>query len=384
MITPEEIRRKALNLYPAYLNSVLDGEAFFPREIPSRKALEDDVAAAGAAVRLLAGESKESIGFGYSVEWRDVLSKRFGRNRFPAKIRFDEDSDFLRFIGKQDEAAAFLRAVGKLRDRYPELIPWARSNKQLLVANAAEVDGLLTVVDWLRANPRPGLFARELPVGLDTKFIERNARVLGEWLDRVLPPDAVRADERHFERRYGLGYPELEVCVRFLSESAQSEAGSPWHRVSLPITTFATLPINPCDVIIVENKVNLLTLPRAPFALAIGGLGNAITDLQSVAWLGSCRLWYWGDIDVEGLEILARLRTFFPSLKSVMMNTATLNHWQALVTPGVGRRPKVPVGLSADEKELFDVCVRGNVRIEQEHLPSAWANDQLAAAVSST
>jgi hypothetical protein len=61
-------------------------------------------------------------------------------------------------------------------------------------------------------------------------------------------------------------------------------------------------------VLIVENKVNLLTLPRLPGTLAIGGLGNAVMLLRYCAWLGSVSITYWGDIDVQGFEILSRLR----------------------------------------------------------------------------
>jgi hypothetical protein len=73
---------------------------------------------------------------------------------------------------------------------------------------ADDVAGMLLVVDYLREHPRPGVFARELPLPLDTKFVERNQRILREWLDIVLPPHAIRADERHFERRYGLRYAD--------------------------------------------------------------------------------------------------------------------------------------------------------------------------------
>ena len=43
MIQPEDIRRKAENLYPDYLRAWLDGdESFFPRIIPARKTPDGD------------------------------------------------------------------------------------------------------------------------------------------------------------------------------------------------------------------------------------------------------------------------------------------------------------------------------------------------------
>jgi hypothetical protein len=48
---------------------------------------------------------------------------------------------------------------------------------------------LLSVLDWLCANPGSGLYTRqfELP-GIDTKFIESHRKVLMELLDGVLEP----------------------------------------------------------------------------------------------------------------------------------------------------------------------------------------------------
>ena len=77
-------------------------------------------------------------------------------------------------------------------------------------------DGSLSVLEYSLAHPQPEVFARELPFPLATKFLERNERVLQEWFDHVFPPHAIRADESHFTRRYGLRYPEPHILIRFL------------------------------------------------------------------------------------------------------------------------------------------------------------------------
>ena len=111
MIQPEDIRRKAENLYPDYLRAWLDGEdTFFPRIIPARRTLDgDNFSAAIQSVRRLREGSKEVTGFGYTVEWQEVNSRKFGRNRFPARILFETPCDFLRFTGKQREFSVFAR-----------------------------------------------------------------------------------------------------------------------------------------------------------------------------------------------------------------------------------------------------------------------------------
>jgi hypothetical protein len=72
MIQPDEIRRKADNLYRDCLKAWLEGDdTFFPRIIPANRTLDQgNVGAAVEAVRRLREGSKESLGFGYSVEWR--------------------------------------------------------------------------------------------------------------------------------------------------------------------------------------------------------------------------------------------------------------------------------------------------------------------------
>jgi hypothetical protein len=117
MIQPEDIRRKAENLYGEFLKAWLDEEnVFFPRVIPARKRPDtDDLSSVNQSVRRLREGSKEVLGFGYVVEWQEVNSRKFGRNLFPSRILFDTQEDFLRFIGKSREFTAFSDAVRRLR-----------------------------------------------------------------------------------------------------------------------------------------------------------------------------------------------------------------------------------------------------------------------------
>jgi hypothetical protein len=378
MIRPDEIKQKATNLYAAFLRAWISGESFFPKVIPCRKRPEVDLAATAASVRHLREESKAIRGYGYSVEWTKINSRTHGKNHFPTKVFFETESDFLRYIGKQEEFRAFAQAVSRIRSRYPELQDWIRSRLQVLIESAGEVDGLLEVVDYLRAHPRPGVFARELPISVDTKFVERNRRILREWLDRVLPPHVIRADEEHFERRFGFRYVEPQVMLRFLDPEAQHVSGCPWPQLSLPLHTLSELAVAVDRVIVVENKINLLTLSGLPRTLAIGGLGNGVTDLRYVSWLASVPLWYWGDLDVEGFVILARLRSVFPHARSVMMDTETLAQWRVrLASSGSGRKEHQPSGLVDSERAAFAICLEGNLRLEQERLPQEFVNEVL-------
>jgi hypothetical protein len=369
MIRPEEIRRKAENLYPQFLCAWLEEKMFFPRSIPARRRPDNTLAAAIDGVHRLRAGAKETLGYGYTVQWKEINSRKHGRNLFPNRILFETQDDFLRYIGKLSEFAAFTAAVENIRSRYPELLPWIRSNRKLVVETADDVEGLLMVVDYLRETPRPGLFARELPLPLDTKFIERNQPILRDWLDILLPPAAIHSHEEHFERRYGLRSAEPHILVRFLDPDLQKMCGSPWPECSIPLYTLAEIQVPDCRVLIVENKVNLLTLPPLAGSLAMGGLGAGVTELQFLSWLSRVATWYWGDLDIEGIAILSRLRKAFPRIRSLLMDDAFLDRWKALATPGTGSTITTPANLTKAESAAFAICAQGNLRIEQEHVP---------------
>jgi hypothetical protein len=108
MIQPDEIRRRAESQYRPFLEAWLAGEDFFPLPIRADlRADPSDRAASAAAVRRLRAGSREVLGFGYTVEWRERNSRTFGRNEFPERILFETRDDYLHFIAKREEFAVF-------------------------------------------------------------------------------------------------------------------------------------------------------------------------------------------------------------------------------------------------------------------------------------
>jgi hypothetical protein len=381
MIHPDEIRRRAESLYREFVIAWLagEGDSFFPQEVRCRKKpASNDLAEASRAVRVLRAGSKEVTGFGYSVQWREVRSRTFGRNEFPARVVFLSADDLLRFVDRSDEFATLVAAATKVRRRVPVLEQWMRANPDSLLAVAPDLDGLLEVVSWFTQHPQPGVFARELPLTVDTKFIERHERLLRRWLDIALPPHTIRSDEEHFERRFGLRYAEPHLMVRFLDAKLQATAAYPCDEISLPLRTLEQLTCPVSMVFIVENKVNLLTLPPIEGGLALGGLGNGVSLLRYVGWLKSVPITYWGDIDVEGFLILSMLRAFLPRTQAFLMDQVTLDRHKRLLVAGTGRLFDVPPYLDAAEQDVFLACQSKNLRLEQERIPQA----QVVAALS--
>ncbi len=103
--------------------------------------------------------------------------------------------------------------------------------------------------------------------------------------------------------------------------------------------------------------------------------------LESLRWLETNRILYRGDIDVDGLLILSRLRNLFPHVESLMMDLDTFQRNKDHADKGNGTTPPAPTNLTTSELAAFDFCARHNRRLEQEKVPQAFV-DQAIAAVS--
>jgi hypothetical protein len=377
VITPKQISEKARRLYPQAVDAWLrqQCDTFFPRRIPADLKPDPAIAAAIRDVEVLRAGAKETRGRGYRIQWQGRQSRTLGRNDFPEGIYVDSLEDLVWLTRRQQEFARLAGAVAKLRSQQPELGAWLleASNWKPLLEVAEALDDLLLVVGYFRQHPRPDCFARELPLPISTKLIQANARLLSAWLDRVLPPSTIdaRYSRGEFEPRYGLRYVRPHFLLRILDPQLMAELGLPTSELSMPAEGIATLPAKSVRVFIVENKINLLTLPPTRRAIALGGLGNAVTQLSAIGWLHHADIFYWGDLDVEGFEILARLRRHFPQLKSLLMDEPTWITFQSLSIGGnvIGRA--LPERLTAEERCLCQRLAESQRRLEQERIPQS-------------
>src|SRR5258708_8520424 len=90
------------------------------------------------------------------------------------------------------------------------MIRWRAERPLAALASEGLLPQLFDIAAHFQAHPRPNRFARELGIpGVDSKFIEDNRTVLTEWLDRLLPAEAIDTTVRGladhgFEPRYSL------------------------------------------------------------------------------------------------------------------------------------------------------------------------------------
>lgn len=380
MITPAEIKTKAENKYFDFLRATFTHEPFFPLEIAVGKPKNStDYAILRDWTQNLLAQSKEQRGFGYELVLEKQNTRLHGVQSLPQRVVINTPADFLKLIHKQQEFAQFQKASQQILHTFPQLAEWLGKYPQKLVAELPHWEQLLTVCTYFVAHPRPRLYLRELPLTVDTKFVEQHKAALRQWLDILLPPEAIEAEETEFARRYGLRDNEPEIRLRLLDPTFQAAWHWPLADFSAPASAVAQLNIPAVKAVVVENKTTFLTLPPLAGFIAIWGGGYKVSLLKTLAWLRPCAIWYWGDFDAQGFEILSQLRHYFPQTKSWLMDEQTFAQFAQFAVPGTPSKVASELYLTAEEQTLYHHLKTYQLRLEQERLPHGYVVAQTTA-----
>lgn len=370
MITPTEIRKKAENKYLTFLRSVIERQAFEPIVIVGNKKPSDDTAQFEKELTELIAHSKEKKGYGYFIEYQKVKTRKHGEQDIPVSISFLTEQDFLKYIGKEQDTAGFRKDVERILSAFPELVEWVCRFPNKVLDNHKLWGDLLKVCTYFRGNPKPQLFIRELPIQVDTKFIERNKGIIKELLDIIIAK-SVNPDETRFETHFNLRYDEPVVRFRVLDKAMSQVLFSGIDDLSVPINQFHEVEIPVEVVYIVENKMNMLTFPPIQKSIVVWGHGFGVDLFKDVTWLKSKKIFYWGDLDAHGFQILSEIRMHFPQVKSFLMDRATFD---LFYEDAVGTETNVEkeLCLTQEEKTMFEYVKENKFRLEQEKIPQEY------------
>ncbi len=308
------------------------------------------------------------------MEWRMVNHRQLGRNRLPHAVMLESPEAACRLVGKVNQAVRYSALREQVLDAVPELSPWVESFPLTMLKLENEWPQLLAIIRWLRDNPRPGIYLRQLDTpGVHTKYIERRRRLLMQLLDLSLPASAIdesATGAKHFERRYGFASKPALIRFRILDQNCAVNGLSD---LQIPVAHFAELCPEVETVFVVENDVTALAFPPRKAALVIFGQGYGIDRLLApAAWLHQKRVFYWGDIDTHGFRILNQVRAILPHTRSLLMDRATLLAHKSLWgrEPDLTRQPLDH--LLPDEQALYMDLVESRlgdqVRLEQERI----------------
>ncbi|GHT15370.1 hypothetical protein AGMMS4956_15160 [Bacteroidia bacterium] len=373
MITPNEIKSKAEKRYISFLQSVVEGISFTAIVILGNKKPSKNISEYQSELKALLANSKEQKGFGYTVKFQTIKKKDIGTQDIPTEISFQTETDFLKYLHKEKEVAAFRESTKIILTEFPELKDWLVKYPQKVIDNQDKWDDILKVCNYCKANPKPNLYIRELPIQVHTKFIENNKFIIKELLD-VLISEHINQNKKEFEKRFNLKFAEPLVRFRILDKNIAQTYFSGIDDLSIPVSQFEQLNLPIKRAFIVENKMNILTFPVINETIVLFGCGYGVEMLNNIQWLDNIDLFYWGDFDTDGFQILSQFRGYFPFVKSVLMDKQTFDRFFENDI-GIPTKIKTILNLTDEEQELYKLLKDNNWRLEQEKIPQRYVNE---------
>ncbi|EPG74959.1 PF09983 family protein [Leptospira fainei serovar Hurstbridge str. BUT 6] len=386
MISFEEIRKKSLSYYNKILfHSILRIDSF-PWEIPTGKVEPAELIRNPSLLEEIKEGSKERKEFGFRLVSVQRETRKFGMQTLPVKIVFDSEDDFLAFLNKRDEFKDFRSECERILAKIPQLKDWLSKNPLTVVEQTGKWEDLLSVCEYFLKNPKPNLYIRELPIRVSTKFIEENKAVLRSLLDFLIP-EHIDREGRDFESRYGLKKAEASVRLRILDAEISEKYCGGLTDISIPVSDFLNLRLGECKrVFILENKTNFaniynfLSFPKLSNAIAIFGQGFGLGVLKDCVWLKGMEILYWGDLDVQGFEILSVLRSQYPQTKSFLMDKEVFLKFRNFAVDGAHSKFLKLQNLTEAESETWNFLrtLDSKNRLEQERIPHDYVKKRLS------
>lgn len=357
------------------LRAFARGEAFPAIEVPLRHPSSADLAehfdAARRWVDAVAGGSRD--GRAYAVRRGRTGGRVTGVTEVPARAIVSSFEQAWQLLGTATDAAAFRRVIEAAGgDEAPRA--WALARPHPAIALADEWPTVLAAYRWLDAHRGSGLHLRQVTApGVDTKFIERHRKPLGEML-------GVSASAAGFARGLGLAARPQTVRMRF--DPAVLGFPAALSEASLRVDELRGLRAHPSRALIVENEITYLSVPVPAGGVVLWGKGYDADQPASIEWLADVPVLYWGDLDTHGFGILNRVRAWLGHVESVLMDRETLlahrDRWGTESTPTNAALSRLDTAEQALYEDLVTDRFGPAVRLEQERIDWDWALARLA------
>jgi hypothetical protein len=385
MLTTKEIKDKAERSYKDFLISVLRREIFFPFHIKGNKGnanlpLQDLF----PALKHLIDNSKEKIGYGYTVTYKEVNTRHSGIMTMPDAIFFENPQDFLKFIEKEQAFLTFRKAIEVTKKQIPALLKWIEDNVLKCQKNADNWDAILKVITHFIQNPKPNCYWRQLKIDVDLMQLETYKPLIGELLDFILPPNAINKNETQFDARFNLLFDEPLIRLRFLDTDLDNNSNdlsnnskanfnseppifnsqflifNSNHPLSinsdfaLPLSKMADFEkISHNKVFLITDKDVFLAFPKLENAIAIYW-EHTIDVLIKINGLNNKTVYLLTDITFKGFEQLSEMRSVLPNLKAFMMDKTVFDAFpQHHQTQKVNNVNAFLIHLNAEEQLFY-------------------------------
>lgn len=302
-------------------------------------------------------------------------SRLVGRVSYPflSHVQALDVRALARSVGRLDHLECYQRRVDCLRDLFPACEEQTL-RKVLVTLNRFQTDDVdfdlvCRAATWFAAHDASSMTAREVPLeGFHAKWLDACSR--RQVICALTGMDGLSLRERPRLVRYRYLDPA------YLATGAR--AHDSWVEGDVSQPAYA-----PSTVVICENRDSALWFPSLEGGIAVLGDGMAGTStIVGISWVTGARsVFYWGDMDVHGFEILAKYRACGLKVRSILMDTHTFDEYERFGTmvdkhgkelaskPGALASPY----LTPEENALYlSLCAaghRGPRRIEQERIP---------------
>lgn len=244
--------------------------------------------------------------------------------------------------------------------------------KQTMKLSPEIFDGIVMIARYIREHPGLNIHQRTVRLpGIDTKFVERYKTMIEMLLN---DGEFKLKDHRSVE---------IIVCYR---DPKHLKNASRMCDVIIPGYSDTPFEYVPKAIVVCENKHSAMYMyPRDGLITMMGvGYSAATRILTELRISNHPHLIYWGDIDLEGMAILANVRKAGVKIRSICMDAHTAKKYAAYdVIPSHKSQVKLdPLFLTAEERGALKMLESGRIhRIEQEKLPENYVNHRLDIAL---
>lgn len=355
-----------------FLQESLFPENLFPLRIPLRgptaSELSDHFSEAQSWVSQFTNDGKRKF---FDVQWNQINHRLLGTNEIPVAVLFDSLEQVVKYLGKSRDFELFGKLTSELLQKFPQMSSWLQKNSLSVVELAPVWEKLINVAHWIKNHPKPNIYIRQMSItDVDTKFVEKYKKIIGEWLDVILDQSDILPEftgVKGFELRYGFLSKPAQIRFRFLDKDLYIQGISD---LSIRADEFCSLESAVETVFVTENDINGLAFPDVKYAMVLFGRGYGFDILKDARWLQDKKIYYWGDIDTHGFAILNQFRSVFPQAVSMLMNRETLTaHKEQWVNESASVNATLE-NLTEEElslyKDLIDNKYGDSVRLEQE------------------
>ncbi|WP_456380833.1 Wadjet anti-phage system protein JetD domain-containing protein [Thiolapillus sp.] len=365
MKSPDDLARKLASQWrnPQWREKRLLSAAAWPLELPIGTPAANQIAETPADL-LQHVQAWREVGVG-EVVWGE---KRY-RNAaeavaLPLCWRIRKPSEWVQASGEPQialEYSLLSRLVARIDPMFHTLL--IRELPRLIRQSESEIFHAAQIAMQLRPGVAQGKPLRALSVaGSDSKFFERNRRLLTRMLDLRF---AGEASEQGLEDFLG-AVSEKDHWLLLLP---LQPGLLPFAQLRVRASELAHIPLPAGNILVVENEQCQHQLPQLPGCIAVMGAGLNLNWLQA-EWLRERRLAYWGDLDTWGLYMLGKARGFQPHMQALLMERSIFDQFEAAaVAEPVPYQDGEPQGLNREELQLFCYLQeRERGRLEQEFL----------------